>query len=338
MVAGGRAPDVIGIATEGAQLIGAKDLALPLDDLIKRDQAELGDFFSDTAPILVEPFKYKGKTIALPYSWNNIVIFYNTKMFKKLGITPPSANWTGDDFVNIAKKVKASGPFGYSVWPAGTFGIVCWMYAAGGGLLDPTLTKSTATDPHNTVAMQFLQDLVWKSKVAPRPGNVPDFSLFEAGCLGMILAGRWPVPAFNAAKFYDYDIQYLPTLGPNKKNIVGVGANPIYKGTPHVEEAWTFVKYLTTKELQSYITGLGSSIPSRRSIAYNAKAMTPPHNYKIYYDSLSATRPIPAPPQFNEMETALDTVYSKMLANEMTSAAVLKALDSQLATVLKQTV
>ncbi|HEY8286991.1 MAG TPA: extracellular solute-binding protein, partial [Chloroflexota bacterium] len=260
------------------------------------------------------------------------------KMFKKLGIATPSANWTAEEFVSVAQKVKASGPFGYSIWPAGTFGIVCWMYAAGGGLLDPTLTKSTATNPQNVVAMQFLQDLVWKSKVAPRPGSVPDFSLFEAGRLGMISAGRWPVPAFNAAKFYDYDIQYLPTLGPNRKNIVGVGANPIYKHTPHVEEAWTFVKYLTTKELQSYITGLGSSIPSRRSIAYNAKAMTPPHNYKIYYDSLNATRPIPAPPQFNEMETALDTVYSKMLANEMTPAAMLKALDSQLATVLKQTV
>jgi len=338
MVAGGHAPDIIGIATEGAQLIGAKDLALPLDDLIKRDQAELGDFFTDTAPILIEPFKYKGKTLALPYSWNNMVIFYNTKMFKKLGITPPSATWTGDDFVNIAKKVKASGPFGYSVWPAGTFGIVCWMYAAGGGLLDPTLTKSTATNPQNVVAMQFLQDLVWKSKVAPRPGSVPDFSLLEAGRLGMISAGRWPIPAFNAAKFYDYDVQYLPTLGPNKKNIVGAGANPIYKGTPHVEEAWTFVKYLTTKELQSYITGLGTSIPSRRSIAYNAKLMTPPHNYKIYYDSLDATRPIPAPPQFNEMETTLDTVYSKMLANEMTPTAMLTALDSQLATVLKQTI
>lgn len=337
MVAGGHAPDVIGIATEGAQLIGAKDLARPLDDLIKRDQAELGDFFSDMNPVLAEPFKYKGKTLALPYSWNNMVIFYNTKMFKKLGIPTPKANWTGDDFIRAAQKVKASGPYGYSVWPGGTFGIVCWMYAAGGGLLDPTLTRSTATNPHNVAAMQFLQDLIWKSKVAPRPG-VPDFSLFEAGRLGMLGAGRWPVSSFNAAKFYDYDVQYLPTLGPGRKNIVGVGANPIYKHTPHVEEAWTFLKYLTTKELQRYITSLGASIPSRRSVAYDAKAMTPPHNFKIYYDSLDATRPIPAPPQFNEMETALDTVYSKMLANEMTPTAMLKTLDKQLTAILARPV
>lgn len=192
-VAGGRPPDIIGIATEGAQLIGAKGLALPLDDLIKRDQAELGD----VNPILLEPFKYKGKTLALPYSWNNMVIFYNTKMFKNLGIPTPTATWAGNDFLSAARKVKASGPYGYNLWSSGTFGIVCWMYAAGGGLLDhPTLTKSTATNPANVKAMQFLQDLIWRSKVAPRPG-APDFPLFEAGRVGMISAGRWPITSFN---------------------------------------------------------------------------------------------------------------------------------------------
>ncbi|MDB5073880.1 MAG: extracellular solute-binding protein family 1, partial [Chloroflexi bacterium] len=334
-VAGGKAPDIIGIATEGAQLIGAKDLALPLDDLIKRDHAELGDFFSDVNPKLIEPFKYKGKTLALPYSWNNMVIFYQTKLFKKLGIAAPGPNWTGDDFVRIAQKVRATGPYGFNLWPGGTFGIVCWMYAAGGGLLNSTFTKSTANNPANVVAMKFLQDLIWKTKVAPRPG-APDAPLFEAGRVAMVSAGRWPVPTYNAAKFYDYDVQYLPTLGPGRKNIYGVGANPIYKHTPHVEEAWTFLKYLTTRELQQYITGLGSSIPARRSIAYNAKYMTPPHNFKIYYDSLNSTASVPAPPQFNEMETAVDTLYSKLLANEITPEAMLKQLDTQLTSVLAQ--
>ncbi len=336
-ISGGKSPDILGIATEGAQLIGAKDLALPLDDLIKRDAAELGDFFSDVSPKLIEPFKYKGKTLALPYSWNNMVIFYNAKMFKKLGIPAPSPHWTGDDFVRIAQKVRASGPYGFNVWPAGTFGIVAWMYAAGGGLLDSTFTKSTAMKPANVVAMQFLQDLIWKSKVAPRPG-APDFPLFEAGRVGMISAGRWPVTSFNQAKFFDYDVQYFPTLGPGRKNIFGVGANPIYKHSPHVEEAWTFLKYLTTRELQRYITGLGSSIPARRSIAYDARAMTPPHNFKIYYDSLNSTASVPAPPQFNEMEAALTAVYSKLLAHETSAHDMLKQLDTQLATVLSQPV
>jgi ABC-type glycerol-3-phosphate transport system substrate-binding protein len=336
-VAGGKAPDIIGIATEGAQLFAAKDLAYPLDDLIKRDEAELGDFFSDINPKLISPFKIKGKTIALPYSWNNMVIFYNTKMFKSLGIAPPKANWTGDDFISAAKKLQASGPFGYALWPAGTFGIVCWMYAAGGALLDSTLTKSTATLPANAVAMQFLQDLRWKYKVAPAPD--PNYvTLFQARRTGMMSAGRWPVAGYIAAKFTDYDVQYLPTLGPGRKNIFGVGANPIYKNAPHVEEAWTFLKYLATKEFQLANAALGASIPARRSVAYNANAMIPPHNFKIYYDSLNSTEAIPSPPQFNEMESALTAQYTKLMANELSPTAMLAALDAQLKTVLAQPV
>jgi ABC-type glycerol-3-phosphate transport system substrate-binding protein len=336
-VAGGKAPDIIGIATEGARLFAAKDLALPLDDLIKRDEAELGDFFSDINPKLISPFKIGGKTIALPYSWNNMVIFYNTKMFKKLGIPTPKANWTGQDFISAAQKIQASGPFGYGLWPSGTFGIVCWMYAAGGGLLNSTLTKSTATLPQNEVAMQFLQDLRWKYKVAPAPD--PNFlTLFQAGRMGTVSAGRWPVAGFIAAKFSDYDVQYLPTLGPGRKNIFGVGANPIYKNAPHAEEAWTFLKYLATKEFQRANAALGASIPARRSVAYDMHAMVPPHNFRIYYDSLNSTEAIPAPAQFNEMESAMTDQYTKLMANELTPKAMLAALDAQLKTVLAQKV
>jgi ABC-type glycerol-3-phosphate transport system substrate-binding protein len=336
-VAGGKAPDIIGIATEGAQLFAAKDLAYPLDSLIQRDSAELEDFFHDIDPKLISPFKINGKTIALPYSWNNMVVWYNTKMFRNLGIAPPRANWTGDDFISIAKKIRASGPFGYSIWPSGTFGIVCWMYAAGGRMLDPTLTKSTATLPANAVAMGFLQDLIWKHKVSPAPD--PNFlTLFQVGRTGMMSAGRWPVAGYIAAKFSDYDVQYLPTLGPGRKNIFGVGANPIYKNAPHVEEAWKFLKFLATKEFQLANAALGASIPARRSVAYNAHAMIPPHNYRVYYDSLKSTEAIPSPPQFNEMESALTAQYTKLMANELTPKAMLQALDAQLKTVLAQKV
>ena len=332
-VAGGKAPDIIGIATEGAQLFAAKDLAYPLDSSIKRDEAELGDFFSDINPKLISPFKIGGNTIALPYSWNNMVVFYNTKMYAKLGIPKPAANWTGEEFISAAKKIQASGPYGYALWPAGTFGIVCWMYAAGGAMLDPTLTKSTATLPANEVAMQFLQDLRWKYKVAPAPD--PNYvTLFQAGRTGMMSAGRWPVAGYIAAKFSDYDVQYLPTLGPGRKNIFGVGANPIYKGAPHVEEAWTFLKYLASKEFQVANAALGASIPARRSVAYDPHAMIPPNNFKIYYDSLSSTEAIPAPPQFNEMESAVTAQYTKLMANELTPKAMLQALDASLKTVL----
>jgi multiple sugar transport system substrate-binding protein len=337
LVAGGRPPDIIRIATEGAQLFGAKDLALPLDSFIKRDQHELEDYFNDVSPKLVNVFKYRGKQLALPFEWNNMVIFYNTTLFKKAGITPPGPNWTGNDFVVVAKKLHTSGVYGFNLWAAGTFGIVAWMLAAGGSLYNSDWTRSTATDPANIAAMQFLHDLVWKYKTSPRPG-APDFPLFEAGRVGMIAAGRWPVLTFNQAKFTTYDVQYFPQLSPHRKTIFGVGAHPIYKHSKYPEEAWTFLKFMTTRQALSYVTRLGFSIPSRRSIAYNPKLMVPPHNFRIYYDSLAAAQSVPSPPQFNEVETALNAVYSKMIANEITPAEMMKTLDRQITSILAKQV
>jgi len=134
LVAGGRAPDIIRIATEGARLFGARDLLLPLDSLIKRDAHEMEDYFSDVSPKLVNVFKYNGKQLALPFEWSNMVIFYNTKLFRKAGIAPPRSNWTGDDFMAVGRKLRAAGAYGFNPWPGGTFGIVAWMYAAGGDL------------------------------------------------------------------------------------------------------------------------------------------------------------------------------------------------------------
>jgi maltose-binding protein MalE len=66
--------------------------------------------------------------------------------------------------------------------------------------------------------------------------------------------------------------------------------------------------------------------------------MVPPHNFRIYYDSLAAAQSVPAPPQFNEVETALNAVYSKMIANEITPAEMMKTLDRQITSILAKQV
>ncbi len=337
MVAGGSSPDIGRIATEGALLIATKDLALPLDPFFKGD-ATVAEYFNDVSPKLVDTFRYKGNILALPFDWNELTIHYNTRLFKKLGIPAPGATWTGNDFLAIAKKLVASGAYGYNFWSApGTFFIVAWMYAAGGALYNPSWTKSNATDPANVRAMQFLQDLVWKYKVAPRPGS-PDFPLLQADRVGMISDGRWSINTFEVAKFYDYNVQLLPALSPQRKTIYGVGGFPIFKQSKYPEEAWQAVKFLLSRQAMAVGTKLGLSNPARRSLANNPSMAVPPgvpnYNYRVYYDALAAAASVPAPPQFNEAEVALIAGYSKLMANEISATDMLKALDTQLNAIL----
>ena len=43
----------------------------------------------DVHPELIAPFNIGGKTWYIPHSWNNMVIYYNTKMFADAGVDPP---------------------------------------------------------------------------------------------------------------------------------------------------------------------------------------------------------------------------------------------------------
>ncbi len=342
MIAGGNSPDICRIATEGAKLFAAKDLALPLDDFIKRDAKVMDDYLSDVSPKLTETFKYNGKTLALPFEWNDWLITYNTKVFRQAGVAAPKANWTSDDFLAAAKKITKGSVYGCNLWQApGTFYISGWLTAAGGGLLNKDWTKSNATNPVNIKAMQFVQDLVWKNKVAPRPGS-PDFPLLEAGRVGMITAGRWAVNTFILAKWNDYNVQLAPILGPGRKTTFGVGAHPILKNAKYPEEAWTFLKYLSTRPAMAYTTKNGYSNPSRRSVANDPSLMVPPgnpgENWRAYYGALDSAESLPAPAQFNEMESALIAAYTKMIANETTPAQMLQSLDSQINTILAKPV
>ncbi len=341
MIAGGNSPDICRIATEGAQLFAAKNLALPLDDFIKRDSAVMEDYFKDVSSKLTDTFKSNGKTLALPFEWNDWMITYNTKLFKAAGIAKPGPKWTGGDFLSAAKKLTKNGVYGYNVPAPNTFDISGWLTAAGGGLLNKNWTKSNATAPANIKAMQFVQDLVWKDKVAPRPGS-PDFPLLEAGRVGMITAGRWAVNTFILAKFSDYDVQLAPMLGPGRATTFGVGAHPILKNARHPEEAWTFLKYLSTRPAMAYTTKNGYSNPSRRSVASDPSLMAPVNNpgenWHAYYDALDSAESLPAPAQFNEMESALIAAYTKMIANETTPAQMLQSLDSQINTILAKPV
>jgi multiple sugar transport system substrate-binding protein len=96
-VASGKTPDLIHIATEGAQLAIRKNLVISLDEFTKSD-ASAKDLLSDIDPVLLNGFTVEGRLYLVPEEWNNMMIYYNTKVFKEAGIPRPSDDWTWTTF------------------------------------------------------------------------------------------------------------------------------------------------------------------------------------------------------------------------------------------------
>lgn len=128
---------------EGVQLTIRRNLVVPLDEFI--NSAEAKELLTDIDPALLKGFTVDGKLYLLPEEWNNMVIYYNTKVFKEAGITPPPDNWTWDDFLTLAKRLTSGeGPdkrFGFGI-PFFFFGLSPFWYSNETAVLKEDLKES----------------------------------------------------------------------------------------------------------------------------------------------------------------------------------------------------
>ena len=137
---------------------------------LARDLLERACDADDVDPALIKSYTVNDKLYLVPAAWNNMMIYYNTKVFKDAGIERPSDDWTWDDFLAIAKQLTkgegANQTYGYGI-PYFNFGIHPWFLSNGAPLLKNDLTESNLNDPKVVEAAQFLHDLVLAHLTAP---------------------------------------------------------------------------------------------------------------------------------------------------------------------------
>lgn len=330
-VAGGQTIDIINIAIEGSRLMVKKNLLLPLDEYIAQD-AGGKELISDVAPPLIDAFKIDGKTWQIPHSWNNMVIYYNTKIFKDAKIDPPKEGWTWDDFLTIAKQLtKGSGAnkvygFGIAYF---NFGLTPWLLTNSTYQLTPDWSDSNLNDPKVTEAVQFVRDLVQVHKVSPDVKGANVDQLFAAGKLAMGAWGHWPIQGFLSNNFRDFDVQYWPRKTA-ATSVHGVGGWGIAAGSKNTALAWELIKELTSKETIQASAEAGVAIPARRSVAEGPAFLKFPQNSKIYYGSLKDSKPVPSPANFNEFETIFMRHMDEIMAGSTSPEQGMKAAHQEL--------
>jgi len=122
-----------------------------------------------------------GKQYELPYSWNPMVIYYNTARLKEAGLEPPKSDWTRDQFLEYAQKltVDANGDgtpekYGYAFDNSGLFRLgPCPGFMPTAVLsCRTTSARPPSTDPKVEEALQFMHDLIYKIQSLPRTNAV----------------------------------------------------------------------------------------------------------------------------------------------------------------------
>lgn len=369
MAAAGTPPDVCVVATEGAQLF-AERLAEPLDEFIKRDAAQVQDYFDDVHPSLIEAFMYKGSFYQMPIDFNAANMYFNTEAMQRAGVSYPAADWTHEDFLAMARQMRQAAGSGFVpfYWTNRLWGgIVPWLYindtsfltekkspggewlwdrfypdhkgAYSGGFL---WEGSNASDPRVAESFEFVRALVEEGLgTSPAQGGGNELvGQFSGGSIGMTPAGGFWVQGLSEAGLtpQDYDVAYFPKWR-TQRHQFGAAGYAILKTSQRKDEAWEWVKFCTSREGMQLAFPSPNTTPTRRSMCNEALySQKGPTHWKVFYDTLDQLpcAPIPAPPQQAAVETALiKNVLGAVTGSAAALPAALERLDEDLTRALE---
>ena len=369
MVAAGTPPDVCVVATEGAQLF-AERLAAPLDEFIKRDAAQVQDYFDDVHPSLIEAFMYKGSFYQMPIDFNAANMYFNTGAMRRAGVPYPAADWTHQDFLTMARQMRQAAGSGFVpfYWTNRLWGgIVPWLYINDTSFLTETKSPggewlwdrfypdhkgaysggflwegSNASDPKVAESFEFVRALVEEGLgTSPAQGGGNELvGQFSGGSIGMTPAGGFWVQGLSEAGLtpQDYDVAYFPKWR-TQRHQFGAAGYAILKTSERKDEAWEWVKFCTSREGMQLAFPSPNTTPTRRSMCNEALySQKGPAHWKVFYDTLDQLpcAPIPAPPQQAAVETALiKNVLGAVTGSAAELPAALERLDEDLTRALE---
>lgn len=290
LFAAGTPPDAYRYLQEVVPIVTvvAKNMHLRLDDFVKKDNYDLSDFRKDAVAL----YQWEGGLYALPRDYGNQNLFLNLDIFAKAGIEPPPVDWTEksftfEKFLEIAQKLTIRKDNKTEQWGflvnRGWRPWASWVYNNGGTVVkrdDKGVATAIALDePVAVEALQFLQDLMYKYQVAPRPdieSEMGGFELFASGKVAMMINNPSAVNQYRTIQAFKWDIATLPIGKASKRGTGGGGTGwASGAGTKYPQMAWEFLKFISSPEAEIDEVSVGATTPSRVSVVMGDKFLDP---------------------------------------------------------------
>jgi multiple sugar transport system substrate-binding protein len=289
-----------------------------------------------------------GKVIGVPALVDNLAIVYNKKLFQAAGVSPPTPNWTWQDFRTAAAKLTdpSKGQFGW-LYPADASEDTVWHYEAmlweaGGDILTPDNSHAAFDSPAGIEALTALQQMaVQDHSVYLDTSNTRSTQLMDAGKIGMLVTGPWDL---SSLPDIDYGVQVMPAFDGSSAGHTTISGPDNWvvfdNGSARKDATIEFLKWLTASaQVRSFSLATGD-LPTRASVSGD-KTFTAQLNKKLPGDAAfvanlaNAKKARPQVTVYPAISQALgNAIVSVLLGKSSPSdalAAAAKATDSALA-------
>jgi len=282
---GGSLPDTFWMHSNNIYYYGANEQLLDLTDYIAGSEVvDLANYPEGLNSI----YNIDGKQYAIPKDYDTIALWYNKTLFDEAGIAYPDETWTWDIMKDAAKKLtKEDGSqYGFCAGLHNQEGYYNFVYQNGGEIITSDRQSGYAKEATIAGIEEYFSYV--------REGLSPEIyddqaraQAIENGLCAMGLFGSWNLSGFAASDFMNenFDCAVLPmSNGGGRSSIFNGLGNAIAVNTPHPDEAWRWVEYLSSKEGQIRQAELGIAISAFNGTADEFANAYPQFNTKCYID------------------------------------------------------
>ncbi len=258
---------------------------------------EITAFLTGLPANAMENLTLGGKVYGFPYAAGTIVLFYNKNMFDAAHVAYPQAGWTYKELLEAAAKLTAdtngdgeADRWGYygEIYGLDTFYAV--VHSFGGRWFSDDAKQSLANSPATVEAVQFIQDLIFKYKVSPRPQDIEGIDFpFASGLVAMKLGLVGEMGTYKEITDFKWDIA-APALGYKGQLAAGsIRGNPnfvVSAKSAHPKEAALLAAWMAGPEAQTILGAAKGRFPVNS--AGQTKWLTaPPDNFKAIIDLMN---------------------------------------------------
>jgi len=258
--------DVIIVDNPWMEQFASAGYLAPLDERIAATE---GYDFDDFIGPLREIGVVDGQTFGVPYYNYALGLIVRQDVFDERGMAVPE---TLEDYVATAEALTEDGFYGVAMQPQRGYKIMeewkNWLYAAGGSLFDAA--GNVAID--SPEARRALE-LYIETYNAAAPQDSLNWGFDEAlravasGRAATMLSYNWMLPTLNAEGGVAGDLAGNFRLHevPGGKAVLGAWHWSIAANSEQQDAAWTFISWLTGKEIDRQRVIAGGA-PTRRSV------------------------------------------------------------------------
>lgn len=318
---------------------------VPIDDVV--EDANPDDFI----PSIYDPYSLvDGKRYSLPFDGDTEVLFYNTEILQRNGVTPPT---TWDEYAaavqTITENEKANGVYGAAVMGQQTPIILMSTYANrlagfGGSFLDEDGAPSLDTDAAIGAAQALLDVTPNAMPTALETGFDQALQAFLGGKVAFMEfwtdLGTFAQDESQSQIVDKWGVSQLPVGGDADSSLAALDAGftmTLSSSAKNPDLAKEFMLWATSEETNlKLITSFGSGIDPNRLSTLQSPTYVEfnPQVQEAASASLNGALPWPTSKEAPELNQVLTDALAKMISENGDPEATMKQVQAEWESIL----